>query len=379
MHKQGRKRKSRSAKAKAYRMIVQRPLAPLERLPCEILGRIFNWSCNINLPKASWHLMKRLEDHPIYMLMLAFSSEAIYVAEEKRSSHFYARNIVLAGLPTLSTEERIRLQAEVFAKKWLQPQLVRRVQSHFVQEVIRARWAALCLEKSYGTFKIRPSQRALWCETRTEEAQVCFEVAAAHFGVLEDQGIVQFIPDCGKEVEEFYSFPACDEQSGTDEDENLGAPFPDHWYAGPWTRKERALIVQFAENRYKGHLAPSPTNSGNFASWMLHVAMLEQRIGVLLKYLVRSPGNPENDSVLYTSAINQSHFVRLLYKPGDAECKDIQMAVLLLEGSDQEPVDQSLSFLKLRLRQWLHARSPFWRDWCRSSSVDSSGSVQNEA
>ena len=356
MHKQGRKRQTRSAKAKAYRFIVQRPLAPLERLPCEILDGIFNWSCNISLPKASWHLMKRLEDHPIYMLMLAFSSEAIYVVEEKRSSHFYARNIVLAGLPPLSTEERIRLQAEVFAKKWLQPQLVRTVQSHFVQEVIRARWAALCLEKSYGTFKVRPSQRALWCETRTEEAQVCFETAAAHFGVLEDQGIVHFIPDPGEEVEEFYSFPACDEQPG--KDENPGAPFPDHWYAGPWTRKERALIVPFAKNRYKGHLAPSPTNSGNFASWMLHVAILEQRTDVLLKYLVHSPGNAENDSDLYTSAITQSHFVRLLYKSGEAEWKDIQMAVLLLDGSDREPINPSLSFLKLRLRQWLHARIP---------------------
>lgn len=376
MHKQGRKRQTRSAKAKAYRLLVQRPLAPLERLPCEILRRIFNWSCNINLPKASWHLMKMLEDHPIYMLMLAFSSEAIRVVEEKGSSLFYARNIILAGLPTLSTEERIRLQAEVFAKKWLQPQLVRRVQSHFVQEVIRARWAALCLEKTYGTFKIRPSQRALWCETRTEEAQVCFEVAAAHFRVLGEQGIVQFIPDSGEEVEERYSFPACDEQPGPDE--NFGAPFPDHWYAGPWTRKERALIVPFAENRYIGHLAPSPTNSGNFASWMLHVAMLEQNIDVLLKYLVYSPGNPYNDSVLYTSAINQSHFVRLLYKPDEAECKDIQMAVLLLEGADREPVDQSLSFLRIRLRQWLHARSPFWRDFDRSFSVDSSASEQDE-
>ncbi len=110
--------------------------------------------------------------------------------------------------------------------------------------------------------------------------------------------------------------------------------------------------------------------------WMLHVAMLEQRIDVLLKYLVRSPEISENDSVLYTCAINQSHFVRILYKPGEAECKDIQMAVLLLEGSNREPINPSLSCLKLRLHEWLCARSPFWSDWYSLSS-DANASISS--
>ncbi len=306
--------------------------------------------------------MKKLEAHPIYMLILAFSVEKHCVAEEKRSDHqFYARNVVLAGLPIPSDAERVRLQAEVFGKNWLRPSLVRRVQSHFVREVIRARWATLCLEKSYGTFKIRPSQRALWHETRAEEAQICYETAAAHFGILEDQGLVHFLPEPGEKVKEFYAFPACPRQPGNYE--NPAASFPDHWYAGTWTRKERALIVQFAGNRYKGRLAPAPVRSENFASWMLHVAMLEQRIDVLLKYLVRSPESSENDSVLYTSAIKRGHFARILYKPAEAKCKDIQMAVLLLEGSHREPIDPSLSCLRVQLADWLCARFPLWGDW----------------
>lgn len=355
VQKQIRKRQKRSTSGKAYRTLLQRPLAPLERLPPEILLQIFDLACDMNLAKASWHLMKKLDGHPIYQMMMAFSSDAALIGLKKKSSLADPCSVALAGLPTMSPQNRVRLQTEVFAKKWLEPRLVRRAQSCFVNELIRERWAALCLRKSYGTFKVRPSQRALWRETRAEEAQFRIEEASAYFEILE--GVVRFVPEIGQDVVEEYSFPACNRRPGNNDDL---APFPDHWFAGPWTDTEKTLIMQFAKNRYREHLSDYSSNPEDFASWMLHLAILEQRVDLLLKYLLHSPGNAGNRYVLSASAINRSHFTKFLASPGVTSWEDVHMAVVLSLASEFEPSGPSLLSLKQRLRDWLRDRLPPW-------------------
>jgi hypothetical protein len=86
--------------------------------------------------------------------MMAFAS--VTLMGPKVSTIPAPRNVILAGLPPIRPQERVELQKEIFCSKWLTPRFLRRLQTYFVKEVILARLAVLCLEKSYGCFKIRP-------------------------------------------------------------------------------------------------------------------------------------------------------------------------------------------------------------------------------
>ena len=183
--KRCRKRQKRSASAKACQLILQRPLAPVERLPTGILEHIFNLACDLSLPKASWHLMKKLDRHPIYKTMIAFAS--VTLAGPKASTFSAPCNVVLAGLPPLSSHKRVRLRKETICSEWLTPDFVRKLQLYFVNEVVRARWAMLCLEKSYGSFKVRSGQKYLWRETMAAEPPARITMAATHFEIFHEK------------------------------------------------------------------------------------------------------------------------------------------------------------------------------------------------
>jgi hypothetical protein len=365
MLKQRRKIFLRTASGKAYRIILQVPLASIEKLPIEILEQIFDLACDMNLPKASWQLMKKLQGHRIYKTMLAFTSGPALTGASKKPDSVCLRNLILEDLPLVSDNERFRLQQEVFSSKWLTPRFIARLQSHFVSQVTRARWRTQCLRKSYGAFKIRPSLRAVWRETMFHEDQSCpIEGSAGHFYIPE-AGTVRFRPEINEEFEEEWSFPAREQPDKPDV-----APFPDDWYSGPWVNQEKELITLFASKRFGDMIMELPNDSEGLASWMLEVAILEQNVDVILN-CIRAPfPEPDDGPMLSPLAIRTTHLTRFLAIRGEAPWKAVHMAALLLmtlnlmaKGSQHAP-------LIGEFREWVRARLPRKFDWIDPDTVE---------
>jgi hypothetical protein len=65
-------------------------------------------------------------------------------------------------------------------------------------------------------------------------------------------------------------------------------------------------------------------------TWMLHVAILEQRSDLLIKYLLRSSWDAGHRYILSPSAITQMHFLKCLDLRWPLSCDHVHVATLLL-------------------------------------------------
>ena len=284
--------------AKIYRELTQRPLAPLERLPVEILCLIFTLANHeMNLAKASWHLMSCIKSHWIYKVFLAFGSFAATRVSGSESAKLNA-NPLLDSLPRLSQDERLLLQHQILSGTDLKPLIWLTVQASFFSQLLRARYARLCLGKGYGPLKTRPNRRAAWEATRCRYIThlASMEISTTYYDKSSRvSGLLRFHPDPKKDVVEVYDFPAVEEQQGNFQK----APFPDKWYLDcvGKSRGEKTMIASIVLKRYQPRI-PSPSIKGNprngevdFNSFMLLAATHERRTDILASNEIQQRGD----------------------------------------------------------------------------------------
>lgn len=124
-------------------------LSRLERLPPELLERIFFHSLSINLPRSSPHIAGVLSKRIIYkwLIRLAFSST------NPSSRHgFFTEDFLPSPLDfwALSNAERTQLQQDILTCRWSTLRLFRDCQKEYVTHVLRQKGAGLVFEDQAG-------------------------------------------------------------------------------------------------------------------------------------------------------------------------------------------------------------------------------------
>ncbi|CRG86305.1 hypothetical protein PISL3812_03310 [Talaromyces islandicus] len=124
--------------------MLQRPiqLCRLELLPAELLERIFFYSLEVNLPRASLHIAKILSKPIIYkwLIRLAFSSP-----NQSSRNGFFTPDFLPPPLDfwSLKITERACLQTEILSCRWSTLSLFRQCQKEYVKHIIHRKCADL--------------------------------------------------------------------------------------------------------------------------------------------------------------------------------------------------------------------------------------------
>ncbi|WEW61480.1 hypothetical protein PRK78_006970 [Emydomyces testavorans] len=108
--------------------------APIEKLPVELLHKIFFQSLEFNLPRASIHLAVALSNEVIYtwLIRLAFSS-----TNPSSSSGIFTHPFLPMGYFSVDINRRSDLQTEILKCRWCTVSLIRKCQREYVEHVIR--------------------------------------------------------------------------------------------------------------------------------------------------------------------------------------------------------------------------------------------------
>lgn len=111
-------------------------LSILESLPAEIIQKIFLFSLEVNLPRASIHIARVLSTPLLYtwLLRVAFSS-----TNESSRHDFFTRDYLPeeADVFALSLKERAKLQTAILECRWCTLSLMRKCQQEYICHVLR--------------------------------------------------------------------------------------------------------------------------------------------------------------------------------------------------------------------------------------------------
>ncbi|OAT11343.1 hypothetical protein BDBG_06851 [Blastomyces gilchristii SLH14081] len=107
---------------------------PLERLPIELIQKIFFECLEINLPRASLPIALALSNDVIHtwLIRLAFSSN-----NESARTGFFTKPYLPLDYFSLSASQRASLQTEILKCRWCTLPLMRKCQREHVEHVIR--------------------------------------------------------------------------------------------------------------------------------------------------------------------------------------------------------------------------------------------------
>jgi hypothetical protein len=117
-------------------------LCRLELLPAELLEKIFFYSLEVNLPRASLHIAQILSKPIIHkwLIRLAFSS-----SNQSSRNDFFTPEFLPPPLDywALNTTERACLQTEILSCRWSTLSLFRQCQKEYVKHIISKKCANL--------------------------------------------------------------------------------------------------------------------------------------------------------------------------------------------------------------------------------------------
>ncbi|EEH33518.2 hypothetical protein PAAG_04568 [Paracoccidioides lutzii Pb01] len=116
--------------------------APIERLPVELIQKIFFECLEINLPRASLPVALSLSNNVIFtwLIRLAFTS-----SNESARTDFFTKVYLPFEYFSLSTEQRATLQTELLKCRWCSLPLMRKCQREHVEHVLRQKCSHLII------------------------------------------------------------------------------------------------------------------------------------------------------------------------------------------------------------------------------------------
>lgn len=123
------------------------PLSAFERLPTELIHRIFFLSLEFNLPRSSLALATALSSEVVYtwLIRLAFSS-----SNSSSASGLFVHPFLPLDYYSLDDRERAALQTEVLKCNWCNVRLVRKCQREYVEHVLGAKCRDLLIGDGDG-------------------------------------------------------------------------------------------------------------------------------------------------------------------------------------------------------------------------------------
>ena len=152
---------------------------------------------------------------------------------------------------------------------------------------------------------------------------------------------------------EVYSFPAHKQRESAE-----CAPFPDQWYSGPWTRKGKALITQFARNPVRGA-------SGKSTHFPRQIRLLD---AARSNTGAKSGSAFEVPFTLFSGCSSWPHpvcfwnhtepFEAFIDRAGKLTWKDLQMVAMLLTAVETNPILSQRLNLRGKLRDLLDILVP---------------------
>ena len=116
--------------------------APIERLPTELLHKIFFQCLEINLPRASIHLASALSNQTIYtwLTRLAFASN-----NPSSKTGIFTYPFLPLDYHSLNTTQRAELQTEILKCRWCTTPLFRRCQREYVEHILATKCSSLIM------------------------------------------------------------------------------------------------------------------------------------------------------------------------------------------------------------------------------------------
>ncbi|KAL1955814.1 hypothetical protein VTO42DRAFT_8053 [Malbranchea cinnamomea] len=119
-------------------------LSPLERLPTELLHRVFFLSFEFNLPRASLALASALSSEVIYtwLVRLAFSSR-----NTSSETGLFVHPFLPIDYFSLDDQERAELQTEILKCRWCTARLIRKCQREYVEHVLTRKCSDLVMSE----------------------------------------------------------------------------------------------------------------------------------------------------------------------------------------------------------------------------------------
>ncbi|PGH11788.1 hypothetical protein AJ79_04689 [Helicocarpus griseus UAMH5409] len=115
---------------------------PLERLPIELIQKIFFECLEVNLPRASLPIALALSNEAIFtwLIRLAFSSN-----NESARTGFFTKLYLPFDYFSLTASERAVLQTEILKCRWCSLPLMRKCQREHVEHVLRQKCSRLII------------------------------------------------------------------------------------------------------------------------------------------------------------------------------------------------------------------------------------------
>lgn len=236
-------------------------LSRLELLPAELLEKIFFYSLEVNLPRASLPIAQTLSKPIIYkwLVRLAFSS-----SNQSSRNDFFTADFLPSPLDywALNTTERACLQTEILACRWSTLSLFRQCQKEYVKHIIDKKCANLVFSpedqlklddidrflarpmdfdlavrgrRGSGDLVLKPKVKDTDSNGKSSDLRLAFWF---HFGAvqLNEPSAVSYELDtfrlpCAPSLDE----PPC---------------MPERLLQGPWTAEKLELLTLFSHDAY---------------------------------------------------------------------------------------------------------------------------------
>lgn len=228
-------------------------LSALERLPTELIHRIFFLSLEFNLPRSSLALAAALSSEVVYtwLIRLAFSS-----SNSSSASGLFVHPFLPLDYYSLNNAERAALQTEVLRCHWCDVRLMRKCQREYVEHVLGAKCRNLVIEngdasrlremagywEGMNRFDTRPVGRRgkgdLVVPTREKGTDRVKKVAIwFNFGAVQIREQSPIVHEA-----DVFRLPAC----------TAAEPcrMPDRLLRAPWTEEKLELLTLLSTEAY---------------------------------------------------------------------------------------------------------------------------------
>ncbi|KAI2358257.1 hypothetical protein LOY94_000036 [Ophidiomyces ophidiicola] len=228
--------------------------APVERLPVELIQKIFFYSLEFNFPRASFHIATALSNEIIYtwLVRLVFSSN-----NASSNSGIFVRPFLPMNQFSLDMNKRAELQTELLRCRWCTITLMRRCQREYVEHVLRQKCGNLIMSdgdrarlyalddywKHVGQYDHTPRGRRgkgdLVLTARNPHSDVTLKIA-----IWFNSGSVQIREPSPVVVQDtdVFLLPSC---SITDP-----CRMPDRLLQPPWTKENLELLQLLSNEAY---------------------------------------------------------------------------------------------------------------------------------
>ena len=181
------------------------PSSRLEKLPEEIVNRIFDFIEDMALPRAFPLLQKALKKHPFYQCCVTLFGEQSYsykkVSEPQLDLPRY-KHFALNGLTDYGHRSRLRMAVQVTRQGWFNAGLFRRVQRYFICETLKMKWPdGTSSLRACGPHTVEQIKRWLAEKDRMkmlETAQLTIKRSKFKIFVQVNPAVVKFLKRFGK-------------------------------------------------------------------------------------------------------------------------------------------------------------------------------------